>query len=149
MKRLLADVEACEMLQHVGGRLELQDDVRNDMRVFVPTKIMEVMLVYHVVRQQHLIGESKRKNKIKSLPPHENSLNHHNIEITNYLSFCQINFKMKNNHHHWDMDGSYKMDCVDQFGTSVLLYHILVLAQALQTDSTTENISSDDDSSEC
>ena len=38
MKRLLADVEACELLQHVGGRLELQDDVRNDMRVFVLTK---------------------------------------------------------------------------------------------------------------
>ena len=39
MKRLLADVEACELLQHVGGRLKLQDDVRNDMRVFILTKI--------------------------------------------------------------------------------------------------------------
>ena len=39
MKRLLAHVEACELLQHVGERLELQDDVRNNMRVFVLTKI--------------------------------------------------------------------------------------------------------------
>ena len=62
MNRLFADVEACELLQHVGDILELQDDVRKDMSLF-SQKIMEVMLVYHVVRQEHLNGENKRKKK--------------------------------------------------------------------------------------
>ena len=82
MKRLLADVEACELLQHVGERLELQDDVRNDMRVFVLTKIYGGDVGVSCDQAIASKLRKQKEKKTKSLPPDENSLNHH-IEITN------------------------------------------------------------------
>ncbi len=68
MKRLLADVEACELLQHVGERLELQDDVRNDMKEFVITKIYggDVGVTCGQARASRWRKQKKKKHKIST-----------------------------------------------------------------------------------
>ena len=100
-----------------------------------------------MVRQEHQNGESKRKKNTKTLPPDENSLNHH-LDRTNYLSFCQLNFKMKDHPsplgHGWQLQNGL---CRPVRHSCPALPDISF--DDIQTESTDENLSSEDDCSEC
>ena len=98
-KKLLAkvakDLQARELLEQVGESLELDDNVRDQMKKFVLTYI-------YGGSGDVTCGQARASkwNKLKSkslvrLPPDADSLNHH-IERTNYISYCQLNYNMCN-----------------------------------------------------
>ena len=136
----MADVEGCELLQHVGETLYLQDDTRQDMREFVLTKIYGGETCGQVRASK---WRKQKKKRMILLPPDEDSLNHH-LDRTNYLTFCQRNFQMKNHPsplgYGWHLQNG---QCKPVRHSQPALPN---LSLPVPTD---ETVSSDDDDSEC
>ncbi|MCG8430912.1 MAG: hypothetical protein MJA29_07055 [Candidatus Omnitrophica bacterium] len=90
LQKVVKDPEARKFLQRVGQNLDLEDDVREDMKTFVVCKI-------YGEKEKNARAAKWRRMKRKStarLPPDEDSLNHH-LERTNYITYCQRNYSLK------------------------------------------------------
>ena len=69
MKRLMADPEACELLQHVGESLDLEDGVKNYMKEFVLAKHYggNVSITCGQARDAKWLKQNKQNKKVQYL----------------------------------------------------------------------------------
>ena len=93
LDRLKDDDEGQQLLHHVGDQLELSDEVRNNMRKFVITKIYGEKATSCSDARASRWRKMKKKS-LGRLPPDEDTLDHH-LERTNYLSFCQKHYDLQ------------------------------------------------------
>lgn len=143
LQKLISDPEARELLGRVGGSQELRDEVVTAMKTFVLYKIYNKNV--NVTCGQ---DRSSRWHKMKkgTVPlPHDDDTLNHNLERTNYISYCQIHYDLLEHpspiSHSWEfMNGKCRPVCY----TQSLLHH-----QPTPRDYVNDSIdesSSDDDS---
>ena len=93
LEKAITDPEARGLLGRVGESLELEDEVRSDMKTFVLSKIYALSDVVNCgqarVSQWHKL---KKKSTIR-LPPDDDSLGLH-LERVNYITYCQLNYNL-------------------------------------------------------
>ena len=92
LQKLFRDHQARELLSRVGGSLELDEEVRSDMRAFVLSKVYAETAVTCGQARASKWHKLKKKSTIR-LPPDDDSLNHH-IQRTNYITYCQLHYEM-------------------------------------------------------
>lgn len=94
LEKLMVVPEARELLGRVGESLELKDEVRADMKVFV-------LSIVYAEKKDVTCGQARASkwHKLKKkfmirLPPDEDSLDLH-VERTNYITFCQLHYNLQ------------------------------------------------------
>ena len=93
LEKVITDPEARELLGRVGESLELEDEVRADMKAFVLSKIYaESADVTCGQARASKWNKLKNKSTIR-LPPDEDSLDLH-VKRTNYITYCQLNYNL-------------------------------------------------------
>ena len=93
LQKVMTDPEARELLARVGENLELEDEVRSEMKAFV-------LSIIYAESADATCGQAraskwhklKRKSTI-CLPPDDDSLNLH-VERTNYIAYCQLHYNL-------------------------------------------------------
>ena len=85
LQKVMSDPEARELLQQVGERLELRDEVKAAMKTFV----LHTMYSENagVTCEQARASMWHKMKKHSPPPPDDDTLNHH-LERTNYITYC-------------------------------------------------------------
>lgn len=92
LQKLINDPQARELLARVGESLELEEEVRSDMKAFVLSKVYAENAVTCGQARASKWHKLKKKSTIR-LPPDDDSLNHH-LQRTNYITFCQLHYEL-------------------------------------------------------
>ena len=93
LNKLKKDKEAQKLLQGVGQNLQLDDNVRKNMKQFVLMKIYEEN-VDSCGKARTSKWRKMKKKSMARLPPDDDTLNHH-CDRTNYLSYCWQHYELQ------------------------------------------------------
>ncbi|KAJ8356940.1 hypothetical protein SKAU_G00197340 [Synaphobranchus kaupii] len=92
LEKVMTDPEARELLERVGESLELEDEVRADMKAFVHS-IVYAESADVTCGQARASKWHKLKKSTIRLPPDDDSLDL-NVERTNYITYCQLHYNL-------------------------------------------------------
>ncbi|MES9880814.1 MAG: hypothetical protein ABW185_08030 [Sedimenticola sp.] len=93
LEKAITAPAARELLRRVGETLELEDDVRADMKAFVLSNVYsEIADVTCGQARASKWHKLKKKSTIR-LPPDDDTLDHH-VERTNYITYCQLHYNL-------------------------------------------------------
>lgn len=91
LQKIINDPEARNLLGRVGENLKLEDNVRDDMKTFVLSKIYAEGIGVTCGQARASKWNKMKKKSMIRLPPDDDSLNLH-LERTNYISYCQLHY---------------------------------------------------------
>jgi len=93
LQKVITDHEARELLIRVGESVELEDEIRANMKSFVLSKIYaESANVTCGQARASKWHKLKKKSTIR-LPPDDDSLDLHLLR-TNYITYCQLHYQL-------------------------------------------------------
>ena len=93
LEKVITDPEARGLLGRVGESLELEDEVRSDMKTFVLSKIYALSDVVNCGQARASQWHKLKKKSTIRLPPNDDSLGLH-LERVNYITYCQLNYNL-------------------------------------------------------
>ena len=93
LQKVINDPEARELLARVGDCLKLVDEVRDDMRTFILSKLYSSGADVTCGQARASKWHKLKKKSTLRLPPDEDSLDLH-VQRTNYITFCQLHYKL-------------------------------------------------------
>ena len=148
LEKVITDPEARELLGRVGENLELEDEVRADMKAFVLSYVYGENADVTCGQARASKWHKLKKKRMIRLPPDDNSLDLH-VERTNYLTYCQLHYNLLEHpspiDHGWKIGGNGK--CRPVRNTLPPLPQQLIPHDC--PDESSDDNSSDDESSEC
>ena len=86
LQKLITDPQTRKLLARVGESLELEEEVRSDMKAFVLSKVYAENADTCGQARASKWHKLKKMSTIR-LPPDDDSLNHH-LQSTNYITYC-------------------------------------------------------------
>jgi len=93
LEKVISDPEARELLGRVGESLELEDEVRADMKAFVLSKVYAESADVTCGQARASKWHKLKKKSMIRLPPDDDSLDLH-VERTNYITYCQLHYNL-------------------------------------------------------
>lgn len=143
MQKVISDPEARELLLRVGESLQLEDEVRANMKAFVLSKVYGESANATCGQARASKWHKLKKKSTMLLPPDDDSLDLH-VQRTNYITYCQLHYKLTEHPspigHGWEiLNGK----CRPVRHTVPPLPHNLTAA------SCSDDSDSDDENSEC
>ena len=87
------DPQSVALLQRVGVGLQLQDDTKADMRLFILQNVHDESSDITCGQARASKWNRMKKKSTAWLPHDEDSLNQH-LERTNFISYCQLHFDL-------------------------------------------------------
>jgi len=93
LEKCVNDPEARELLGRVGKSLELQDDIKADMKAFVLSKVYDENADGTCGQARASKWHKMKKKSTARLPPDDDTLNQH-VERTNFITYCQLHYNL-------------------------------------------------------
>ena len=93
LEKVITDPEARGLLGRVGESLELEDEVRSNMKTFVLSKIYALSDVVNCGQARASQWHKLKKKSTIRLPPDDDSLGLL-LERVNYITYCQLNYNL-------------------------------------------------------
>ena len=87
------DPQSVALLRRVGVSLQLQDDTKADVRLFVLRSVYDESSDITCGQARASKWNRMKKKCTARLPPEEDSLNQH-LERTSFISYCQVHFDL-------------------------------------------------------
>ena len=106
LTKCMNDPRCAQLLQNVGRSLQLQENSKAEMRLFVIQKVYGETDHETCGHARASKWSKMKKKRTARLPPDEDSLNQH-LERTNFISYCQLNYHLMEHPspvgHGWDI----------------------------------------------
>ena len=115
LSKIINDLDASELLKRVGEDVELDDEVRADMKAFVICNVYAESGDVSCGQARASKWHKLKKKSTMRLPPDSNSLDFH-VERTNYITYCQHHYNLLEHPspigHGWEiMNGKCRPAC--------------------------------------
>ena len=92
-KKCINDPQSRQLLQRVGENLQLQNDIKQEMKLFVLRNVYDECSNVTCGKARALKWNKMKKKRTAQLPPDEDSLNQHLMRV-NFILYCQLNFRL-------------------------------------------------------
>ena len=135
LEKVMMDREARELLGRVDESLELEVDVRADMKVFVLFNVYGENAHFTCGQARASKWHTLKKKSTIRLPPDDDSLDHH-VERTNHITYYQLQYNLLEHPspigHGWEMrDGKCRAICAIPSPLYPTSSHLVIILQSV------------------